>query len=413
MSELSYLEKLLDGVEVEWKPLKDVCDFKNGFAFKSSLFKETGLPIVRITNIDGFNVDLDEVKYFSLNDYKEDLSSFEVSMGNILIAMSGATTGKVGIYKKGTKCYLNQRVGKFIPKENILNNNYLYHFLLLNTETIYILAGGGAQPNLSSNALMSKLLIPIPCPDNPEKSLAIQSEIVRILDKFTALTAELTAELNMRKKQYNYYRDQLLSFDEEQEKPIYLEKLLDGVEVEWLPLSDLARIRNGKDHKSLSEGEFPVYGSGGIMRYVDTYAYNKPSVLIPRKGSLGNLFFIDVPFWTVDTIFYTEIDEAQIRPKYLYYFLSTVGLGEMNQAGGVPSQTQSVLNKLKIPIPCPDNPEKSLAIQSEIVRILDKFDTLTNSITEGLPREIELRQKQYEYYRDLLFSFPKPETVSN
>ncbi|EEV7644412.1 restriction endonuclease subunit S, partial [Escherichia coli] len=164
MSELSYLEKLLDGVEVEWKTLKDVCDFKNGFAFKSSLFKETGLPIVRITNIDGFNVDLDEVKYFSLNDYKEDLSSFEVSMGNILIAMSGATTGKVGIYKKGIKCYLNQRVGKFIPKENILNNNYLYHFLLLNTETIYILAGGGAQPNLSSNALMSKLLIPIPCP---------------------------------------------------------------------------------------------------------------------------------------------------------------------------------------------------------------------------------------------------------
>ncbi|EIG4856314.1 restriction endonuclease subunit S, partial [Escherichia coli] len=288
-----------------------------------------------------------------------------------------------------------------------------YHFLLLNTETIYILAGGGAQPNLSSNALMSKLLIPIPCPGNPEKSLAIQSEIVRILDKFTELTAELTAELSMRKKQYNYYRDQLLSFDEEQEKPIYQEKLLDGVEVEWLPLSDLARIRNGKDHKSLSEGEFPVYGSGGIMRYVDTYAYNKPSVLIPRKGSLGNLFFIDVPFWTVDTIFYTEIDEAQIRPKYLYYFLTTVGLGEMNQAGGVPSQTQSVLNKLKIPIPCPDNPEKSLAIQSEIVRILDKFDTLTNSITEGLPREIELRQKQYEYYRDLLFSFPKPETISN
>ncbi|EET6447706.1 restriction endonuclease subunit S, partial [Escherichia coli] len=271
---------------------------------------------------------------------------------------------------------------------------------------------GSAYPAISDSKV-KECLIPIPCPDNPEKSLAIQSEIVRILDKFTELTAELTAELSMRKKQYNYYRDQLLSFDEEQEKPIYQEKLLDGVEVEWLPLSDLARIRNGKDHKSLSEGEFPVYGSGGIMRYVDTYAYNKPSVLIPRKGSLGNLFFIDVPFWTVDTIFYTEIDEAQIRPKYLYYFLTTVGLGEMNQAGGVPSQTQSVLNKLKIPIPCPDNPEKSLAIQSEIVRILDKFDTLTNSITEGLPREIELRQKQYEYYRDLLFSFPKPETISN
>ncbi len=112
-----YLEKLLDGVEVEWKPLKDVCDFKNGFAFKSSLFKETGLPIVRITNIDGFNVDLDEVKYFSLNDYKEDLSSFEVSMGNILIAMSGATTGKVGIYKKEQNVILTNGLGNSYPKK--------------------------------------------------------------------------------------------------------------------------------------------------------------------------------------------------------------------------------------------------------------------------------------------------------
>lgn len=211
-----YLEKLLDGVEVEWKPLREVCDFKNGFAFKSNLFKETGLPIVRITNIDGFNVNLDEVKYFSPNDYKEDISSFEVSMGDIVIAMSGATTGKVGFYKNETRCYLNQRVGKFVPKRNLLNNKYLYHFLLLNTEAIYILAGGGAQPNLSSNALMSKLLIPIPSSSNPEKSLAIQAEIVRILDKFDTLTNSITEglprEIELRQKQYEYYRDLLFSF---------------------------------------------------------------------------------------------------------------------------------------------------------------------------------------------------------
>lgn len=185
----------------------------------------------------------------------------------------------------------------------------------------------------------------------------------------------------------------------------YLEKLLDGVDVEWKPLGDVARIKNGKDHKALGEGEFPVYGSGGIMRYADTYAYNKPSVLIPRKGSLGNLFFVDVPFWTVDTIFYTEIDEAQIRPKFLYYFLTTVGLGEMNKAGGVPSQTQSVLNKLKIPLPCPDTPEKSLAIQSEIVRVLDNLTALTTELTAELTAELTLRKKQYNYYRDQLLSF--------
>lgn len=96
-----------------------------------------------------------------------------------------------------------------------------------------------------------------------------------------------------------------------------MKNLLDGVTVEWKRLGDVARIKNGKDHKKLADGKFPVYGSGGIMRYADEYAYNKPSVLIPRKGSLGNLFFVDVPFWTVDTIFYTKIDESQIYPKFL------------------------------------------------------------------------------------------------
>ena len=185
----------------------------------------------------------------------------------------------------------------------------------------------------------------------------------------------------------------------------YLEKLLDGAEVKWKRLGDVARIKNGKDHKSLEDGEFPVYGSGGIMRYADTFAYDKPSVLIPRKGSLGNLFFVDVPFWNVDTIFYTMIDETQVLPKYFYYFLTTAGLGNMNQAGGVPSQTQSVLNELKIPIPCPNNPEKSLAIQNEIVRILDKFTALTAELTA----ELTARKKQYNYYRDQLLSFEEGE----
>ncbi|HAH1348598.1 TPA: restriction endonuclease subunit S [Escherichia coli] len=392
MSSVNFLEKLLDGVEVEWKTLGQTCKI------------ETGKLNANAAVDDG------EYMFFTTAKETSKIDKFRWDTEALLIA-GNANVGEVKHYIGKFEAY--QRTYVLTNFDENVSVRFLYFVLSHSLKKYLEERTNSAAMTYIVLSTLENFPIPIPCPGNPQKSLAIQSEIVRILDKFTALTAELTAELNMRKKQYNYYRDQLLSFDEEQEKPIYLEKLLDGVEVEWLPLSDLARIRNGKDHKSLSEGEFPVYGSGGIMRYVDTYAYNKPSVLIPRKGSLGNLFFIDVPFWTVDTIFYTEIDEAQIRPKYLYYFLSTVGLGEMNQAGGVPSQTQSVLNKLKIPIPCPDNPEKSLAIQSEIVRILDKFDTLTNSITEGLPREIELRQKQYEYYRDLLFSFPKPETISN
>lgn len=172
--------------------------------------------------------------------------------------------------------------------------------------------------------------------------------------------------------------------------------------VEFRRLGEIVRIKNGKDHKNLGDGKFPVYGSGGIMRYADTYAYNKPSVLIPRKGSLGNLFFVDVPFWNVDTIFYTEVDETQIRPKFLYYFLTTVGLGDMNQAGGVPSQTQTVLNELRIPVP-------PLEVQREIVRILDAFSELTSELTNELTNELKARKKQYNHYRDQLLSFDEGE----
>lgn len=164
--------------------------------------------------------------------------------------------------------------------------------------------------------------------------------------------------------------------------------------VEFKRLGNIVRIKNGKDHKSLDGGGFPVYGSGGIMRYVNTYAYDKPSVLIPRKGSLGNLFYVDVPFWNVDTIFYTEIDESQVLPKFLYFFLTTVGLGEMNQAGGVPSQTQSVLNELMIPVP-------PLEVQIEIVEVLDTFTKLEAE----LEAELEARRRQYKYYREALLTF--------
>lgn len=168
------------------------------------------------------------------------------------------------------------------------------------------------------------------------------------------------------------------------------------------PLGDLVRIRNGRDHKGLGEGTVPVYGSGGIMRHADSFVYDSPSVLIPRKGSLGNVFFVDTPFWTVDTIFYTEIDEDQIVPKYLYYYLTTVGLERMNQAGGVPSQTQAVLNRIKIPVP-------KLAIQRTIVAVLDKMEKLKSE----LESELDYRSAQFAYYRDSLLSFETDSAVES
>ncbi|HCT3328743.1 TPA: restriction endonuclease subunit S [Proteus mirabilis] len=417
MSQLSYMEKLLDGVDVEWKALGEVCDFKNGFAFKSSLFKEVGLPIIRITNVDGKNISLADVKYFDPSDYKENTASYEISKGDILIAMSGATTGKIGFYAHESPAYLNQRVGKFLPKPKILNNRYLYHYLLSKVEQIYVIAGGGAQPNLSSIALMAKIQIPIPCPDNPEKSLAIQAEIVRILDAFTAMTAELiaelTAELNMRKKQYNYYRDQLLSFDEE--------------EVEWRAMGEIGVFTRGKRFVKadmLSEG-VPCIHYGEMYTHYNVWACVTKSFLNNdlakklRVAEHGDVIIVaagetieDLGKGTAwlgqsDVVFHDACFSyrSPLNSKYIAYFTRTTVFHDQIKkhisSGKISAINANGLSKVKIPIPSDEE-------QARIVAILDKFDALTTLLQEGLPREIELRQKQYEYYRDLLLSFPQP-----
>ncbi len=163
--------------------------------------------------------------------------------------------------------------------------------------------------------------------------------------------------------------------------------------VKYRELKDILIIKNGKDYKNLTEGKYPVYGSGGIMTYVSSYVYDKPSVLIPRKGSIDKLYYVEEPFWNVDTIFYTEIDEEKVIPRYVYFCLQKEHLEQYNTAGGVPSLTQKVLNRVKLPVP-------PLEVQREIVHILDSFTLLTAELTA----ELTARRKQYEFYRNKLLS---------
>jgi type I restriction enzyme S subunit len=191
--------------------LGTVCDFVNGFAFKSNLFKPEGLRIIRITNINGCNVDLSDCKFFDETDYaKVNLDNYKILPGDILIALSGATTGKIGRYNSTEIAYMNQRVGKFVPNKRYLHNRFLYHILLSNVDYFYNLAGGGAQPNLSSTKLLSEFKVPIP-------PLEVQERIATILDRFETLVNDLKqglpAEIEARKQQYEYYRNQLLTFE--------------------------------------------------------------------------------------------------------------------------------------------------------------------------------------------------------
>ncbi len=265
-----------------------------------------------------------------------------------------------------------------------------------------------------------KFEVPIPCPDNPEKSLAIQSEIVRILDKFTALTAELTAELNMRKKQYNYYRDQLLSFE-------------DG-EVEWKALGTICQIGDGnhsskypKANEMIEQGIPFIRGTNMVngticnqdMKYISKEKHNELKkghlkafdVLIANRGEVGKVAYVPEGYSGSNLnsqLAWLRANPEIIINRYLFFILcsSTIQNKLSGEGGALQQLTIKNIKNIQIPVP-------SITVQSNIVSFLDKFDSLTNSISEGLPREIELRQKQYEYYRDLLFSFPKPDTVSN
>ncbi|MBT8923844.1 restriction endonuclease subunit S [Lactobacillus delbrueckii subsp. bulgaricus] len=153
-------------------------------------------------------------------------------------------------------------------------------------------------------------------------------------------------------------------------------------------LAQLAEIKYGKDHKKLGKGSVPVYGTGGIMRYVNDFIYEGESVLIPRKGSLNNLFYVHGKFWTVDTIFWTKIDSKIVLPRYLYYYLSRIDLTSYNVGSAVPSLTISLLNELVLDIP-------PISVQKDVVNKLTAIENkikINEQINDNL---VELLDLQY------------------
>ena len=369
---MKYIEKLLKGAEVKWMPLGEVLRRTKGTKITAGQMKAINKNDAPVKIFAGG-------KTIAFVDF-EDIPEKDINREPSVIVKSRGII-EFEYYDKPFS-HKNEMWSYYSENKNI-SIKYVYYFLK-QQEPYFQKVGSKMQMPQIAIPDTERFLIPIP-------PLTVQEEIVRILDKFTTLEAELEAELDCRKRQYEYYRNQLLSLE-----VINNKGNLNNVEV--VTLGEIVTIKNGKTYKHLSTGNIPVYGSGGIMCYVDQYVYDKPTVLIPRKGSLENIFYLDKPFWNVDTIYYTEIKDNIIMPKFLYHYLINKHLENLNLAGGVPSLTQKVLNNVPVPIP-------PLAEQQRIVSILDKFEALTTSISEGLPKEIELRRKQYDYYRNQLLSF--------
>jgi len=398
MSQLNYLKKLLDGVEVEWTTLgnEHVVDIANGGR----------KPVKAALRVAG------ETPYYGANNIQDYVDGYTHDGEFVLIAEDGsASLENYSIQYATGRFWANNHVHVVRGKEG-LNTRYLYHYLCI-VNFVPFLSGGG-RAKLTKGKLVD-IPLPIPCLNNPEKSLAIQAEIVRILDAFTAMTAELTAELSMRKKQYNYYREQLYCFDDEVERlPMGHENIGEFIRGGGLQKKDFTESGVGCIHYGQI---YTHYGSSANeTKTCVSIEFAKKA----RKASSGNLVIATTSendedvckavAWLGNEDIAVSSDACiykhKLNPKYVSYFYQTELFQKQKRKyiTGTKVRRVNADNLAKILIPLPSTEE-----QDSIVTILEKFDILTSSIQEGLPREIDLRQKQYEYYRDLLLSFPKLE----
>ncbi|WP_061270939.1 restriction endonuclease subunit S [Leptospira interrogans] len=387
------MEKLLKGAKVEWKALGEVIISNTGGGTPSKAKSEYWNGEIPWASVGDLSIDghfIKKTRNHVTSEGLKDSSSNLISKGDVIVAVK-ISPGKMKI--AGIDLAINQDLRGLKLKDEISAKFLNYYFQIL------ILQGTGTIVKAITSKDLEKIQIPIP-------PLAAQEEIVRILDAFTELTTELTtelaSELTARKKQYNYYRDQLLSFDEG--------------EVEWKTLGETLVRTKGTNITAGQMKELNKYGAplkvfaGGrtvaFVNFEDIPAKDvnrEPSIIVKSRGVIEFEYY-DKPFSHKNEMWSYHSKNEGINIKYVYYFL------KMNEP-----YFRSIGSKMQMPqIATPDTdkfqiPIPPLAEQERIVDILDKFDALTSSISEGLPREIELRQKQYEHYRELLLSFPKAE----
>ena len=362
MNQLYELVRKLSPTGVHFCSLEDVCRIETGKQInKGNLLSEGNYPVL--------NGGISPSGYW--HEYNTDANTIAISQG-------GASAGYVNYittpFWAGAHCYV-----VFLKTEKVLYK-FLYYFIKNNQEKLMNSKQGAGIPGLNRKAIYS-LNIPLP-------PLPIQQEIVRILDTFTNFTAELTnklnAELTARRKQYEYYRDELLTF---------------GEDVPRMTLKDISvSVSSGKNKEKEQEGMYPVYGSTGVIGRTNTAKYSKEQILVARVGA--NAGFVHKANGTYDVSDNTIIVELKdnYNLQYVYYILQKMNLRKYAKGGGQPLVTAGELKKIEIPIP-------DINEQDRVVSILDKFTGISTSFDSGLPAEIAARQKQYEYYRERLLSF--------
>ena len=402
---LPFLERLLDGEKVEWKTLGEVCDRTKGTKITATQMKAMHKSNAPVKIFAGGQT-------FALVDYNDLPQSDIYFFPSIIVKSRGII--EFEYYDKPFSH--KSEMWSYHTNSPDVNAKFLYYYLKTREDYFQQLGSVMQMPQIS---IPTTEKFPIPLPP-----LRVQSRIVEILDKFTQLEAELEAELEARNKQYDFYRNRLLDFA--------LRDDLKG-QVEWKTLGEVCvHLRTGlnprRNFKLNTEDASNYYvtvrelGGTELLYSEKTDLINDEAlqlinnrsklkvndILFSGTGTIGKTAFIskEPTNWNIkEGVYALTLDTHYVLPMFVLRYLqtqSTIDWIDRMAAGGiVRSITMKNLEQLPIPLP-------PLSEQRRIVDILDRFDTLTNSISEGLPREIALRRKQYEYYRDALLNFPQP-----
>ena len=407
---MKYIEKLLNGAEVQWMPLGEVFETRNGYTpskANNDFWTNGDIPWFRMEDIrDSGRLLNDSIQHIT----PQAIKGKGLFRANSIIMATTATIGEHALLL--VDALANQRFTNFQIRKSLserISPMFAFYYFFVLGEWCKSNVNTSSFPSVDMARLM-KQLFPIP-------PLAVQEEIVRILDKFTTLEAELEAELDCRKRQYEYYRNQLLSLD-----VINSKGNLNNVEVVTLGEIGTFVRGSGLQKKDFTPSGVGCIHYGQIYTYYGTCADKTKSFVSyefaqkARKAKTGDLIIATTSendddvckavVWlgddeiavSSDACFYTH----KMNPKYVAYYFQTDSFQKQKRSFITGTKVRRVnatdLAKIKIPIP-------PLAEQQRIVSILDKFEALTTSISEGLPKEIELRRKQYEYYRNQLLSF--------
>ena len=391
MSRLAELIEELCPDGVEYRPLGEIADLQRGSGMPKKLFIDEGIPAIHYGHI--FTKYGIHTKCAAAYLAPEDADKLtRVYPGDLVVANTSENLEDVG---KGV-VWLGDVEGvtgghATVVRSLAVDTVFLSYYL--RTEDFALkkrkYAQGTKVIELSA-ANLSKIDIPLP-------PLEVQREIVRILDQFTTLEAELEAELEARRAQYEHYRNHLLSY----------ESLAARGPVEMVKLGDMLEMRAGNSisskyifERSDSEHIYPCYGANGVRGYVRSMTHEHGASIIGRQGALcGNVTYADGPFFATEHAVVVS-PRVELSQRWLYHALIVANLSQYATKSAQPGLSVRRVAEVEIPVP-------RLSEQYRIADLLDGFDALVNDITSGLPAEIAARCAQYEHYRDRLLSFPE------